>query len=289
MQLGISTWVWTSPATDDILEQLIPHVAEMGYDVIELPMEYAGQFDLANTKSLAEAHGLAISVCAVIGGGRDLLLDAERAAGVAYLRAAIDAAEALDSPVVAGPFYSAVGRCWTQTPDERERDLDALAETLRGLGAYAADRGVALGVEPLNRFETSFINTTAQALDLLARVDHPAVGLGLDLFHLGIEEKQPGDAIRAAGHHLKHVQVAENDRGTPGTGHLPWKDVARALREIGYDGRVVIETFSDRVEAIARAAAIWRPLAPDSDTLARDGLRFLSTLFDETSTALPAR
>ena len=136
-----------------------------------------------------------------------------------------------------------------------------------------------LGVETLNRFETSFLNTTQQALELIERVAHPAVGLALDLFHLGIEEKSPGDALRAAGPHLKHVQVAENDRGTPGTGHLPWQDIAAALRDIDYDGRIVIETFSDRVEAIARAAAIWRPLAPDSDTLARDGLNFLRGLF----------
>ncbi len=278
MQLGISTWVWTSPASDNVLEELMPLIASMGYDVIELPLENAGQFDLNKAKALADDNDLAISVCAVIGGGRDLLLDDERPAGEAYLRAAIDAAEALDSPVVAGPFYSAVGRCWQQTADEREKALDSLAGTLRGLGNYAADRGVSLAVEPLNRFETSFINTTAQALDLIARVDHDAVGLGLDLFQLGIEEKQPGDAIRAAGAHLKHFQVAENDRGTPGTGHLPWDDVAKALRDINYQGRVVIETFSDRVEAIARAAAIWRPLAPSSELLAREGIAFLRSI-----------
>jgi D-psicose/D-tagatose/L-ribulose 3-epimerase len=179
---------------------------------------------------------------------------------------------------VAGPFYSAVGRCWRSTPDERARDVAQVAATLRGLGEYAADRGVVLGVETLNRFETSFLNTTAQALELIDRVDHPAVGLALDVFHLGIEEKHVGDALRAAGSRLVHLQVAENDRGTPGTGSLAWRDVAKALQEIGYTGRVVIETFSDRVEAIARAAAIWRPLAPDSDTLAREGLAFLRPL-----------
>ncbi|MEX1055916.1 MAG: sugar phosphate isomerase/epimerase family protein, partial [Rhodothermales bacterium] len=136
-----------------------------------------------------------------------------------------------------------------------------------------------LGIEPLNRFETSFLNTTRQALELIEQVDHPAVGLSLDLFHMGIEEKSPGGAIREAGNHLLHLQVAENDRGTPGTGHLPWHDFAAALREITYTGSVVIETFSERVEAIARAASIWRPLAADPDTLAREGLRFLRELF----------
>jgi D-psicose/D-tagatose/L-ribulose 3-epimerase len=278
MQLGVSTWVWTSPATTEVLETLLPHIAAIGFDVIELPIEEVGQFDVARVGTLARAHALDVSVCAVIGPGRDLLLPGEAEHGVAYLRSCIEVAQELGSPTVAGPFYSAVGRCWRSTPAERERDLDQIARTLRSLGDYAADRGVVLGVETLNRFETSFLNTTAQALELIGRVDHPAVGVALDLFHLGIEEKHVGDALRAAGPRLVHLQVAENDRGTPGTGSLPWREVAAALREIQYSGRVVIETFSDRVEAIARAAAIWRPLAPDSDSLAREGLAFLRPL-----------
>ena len=281
MKLGISTWVWTSPATDERLAELIPRIAGMGYDVVELPIEQIGQFDVDRTAALAGEHGLDVSVCAVIGPGRDLLLEDEVTVGVTYLRSCIDAAQRLGSPTVAGPFYSAVGRCWRSSPEERLRDVDRIAAILRPLGDYAAERNVTLAVETLNRFETSFLNTTEQALELIRRIDHPAVGLTLDLFHLGIEEKSPADALRRAGPHLKHVQVAENDRGTPGTGHLPWTEVAAALGEIGYGGSVVIETFSDRVEAIARAAAIWRPLAPDPDTLAREGLHFLRGLLGQ--------
>jgi D-psicose/D-tagatose/L-ribulose 3-epimerase len=234
---------------------------------------------------VARESRVALSVCAVIGAGRDLLLPEEAPAGVAYLESCIEVAAQVGSPVVAGPLYSAVGRCWRASAEEREADLARLVPTLRALGDFAAARGVKLGLETLNRFETSFLNTTEQALELIERVDHPSVGLALDLFHLGIEEKSPGDALRAAGRHLVHLQVAENDRGTPGTGHLPWADVAAALREIDYRGRVVIETFSDRVEAIARAAAIWRPLAPDSDTLAREGLGFLRRLLGPEAAA----
>lgn len=285
MKLGISTWVWTSPATTEKLETLIPHIAEMGYDAVELPVETPGEFDVSRARVLADAHGLAISICAVIGKGRDLLLEDERAQGVDYLRTCIEIADEAGSPTLVGPFYSAVGRCWRAAPEERERDVARLADLLRDLGERAAAYDVALGIEPLNRFETSFLNTTRQAIELVEQVDHPAVGLSLDLFHAGIEEKSPGDALREAGERLIHLQVAENDRGTPGTGHLPWLDVAAALREIEYDGKVVIETFSDRVEAIARAAAIWRPLAPNPDALAREGLQFLRELFGEGSPA----
>jgi D-psicose/D-tagatose/L-ribulose 3-epimerase len=168
---------------------------------------------------------------------------------------------------------------------ERAREIDKLAERLRDLAVYGAERGVELGVEPLNRFETSFFNTTEQTLELVERVNHPGLGVALDVFHLGIEEKSLGEAIRRAEGRLKHVQVAENDRGTPGTGQLAWDEVAEALHDVGYHGRVVIETFSDRVEAIARAAAIWRPLAPDSDSLARDGLAFLRGLLGDSARA----
>jgi D-psicose/D-tagatose/L-ribulose 3-epimerase len=286
VKIGISTWVWTSPATTAALEELIPKIAGMGFDVVELPIEEPGQFDIERVRALAGEHGVSISVCAVIGGGRDLLLAEEAPKGIAYLRACIEAASALGARAVSGPFYSAVGRCWRAKPGERERDVELLGGHLRQLGVFAAEHGVDLAVEPLNRFETSFLNTTEQAVELIRRVDHPSVGVSLDLFHLAIEEKSLGGAFRQAAPYLKHVQVAENDRGTPGTGHLPWGEVAQALTEIGYDRQVIIETFSDPIEAIARAAAIWRPLAPDADTLARDGLRFLRGLFEEAGSPL---
>jgi D-psicose/D-tagatose/L-ribulose 3-epimerase len=286
MNLGISTWVWTSPATTEVLEDLIPHIADLGFDVIELPVEAPGQFDLGRARTLAEQHGLGISVCAVIGEGRDLLLEEQEPQGIAYLRDCIDIAAQLGASTLVGPFYSAVGRCWRATADERARDTERLVRTLRVMSEFAAEQGVNLGIEPLNRFETSFLNTTRQAIEIVEQVDHPALGLSLDLFHMGIEEKSPGDAVREAGQRLLHVQVAENDRGTPGTGHLPWSDVASALHEIGYKGYVVIETFSERVDAIARAASIWRPLASSPDTLARDGLQFLRTLFDRQESQL---
>jgi D-psicose/D-tagatose/L-ribulose 3-epimerase len=252
----------------------------MGFDVVELPVETPGQFDVVRARELAVENELEISICAVIGPGRDLLLRHEFHAGVEYLKACIDLAAQAGSRTVVGPLYSAVGRCWRSTAKERNRDIVQLSELLHMLGDHAAAQGVSLGIEPLNRFETSFLNTTEQALELIDRVDHPAVGLSLDLFHMGIEEKRPGDAVRLAGRRLLHLQVAENDRGTPGSGHLPWDDVASALREIDYSGSVVIETFSERVEAIARAASVWRPLAPDPDSLAREGLSFLRQLFE---------
>src|SRR5690606_16481128 len=105
---------------------------------------------------------------------------------------------------------------------------------------YAGDHGVVLGIEPLNRFETSFINLASQAIEVIDRVDHPACKIMLDTFHMNIEEKSLGNAIRAVGSRLCHFHACENDRGAPGSGNVTWNDVKQALRDIGYDGPVVI-------------------------------------------------
>jgi D-psicose/D-tagatose/L-ribulose 3-epimerase len=115
-------------------------------------------------------------------------------------------------------------------------------------------------------------------VEVVDRVGHPACQIMLDTFHMNVEERSLGDAIRCAGPRLKHFHSCENDRGAPGTGHVPWDDVAKALRDIQYDGPVVIESFTAKVQSIARAAAIWRPLAPSQDALAIQGQQFLRQL-----------
>ena len=187
-------------------------------------------------------------------------------------------ARALGATNLVGPIYSAVGRVWQQTPDERARDVDTLVRNLRTLAQYAGDHSVVLGIEPLNRFETSFINIAPQVIEVIDRVDHPACRVMLDTFHMNIEEKSLGDAIRAVGSRLCHLHACENDRGAPGSGNVTWIDVAGALKDIGYDGPVVIESFTDKVKTIARAAAIWRPFEASQDALAHNGVNFLKEL-----------
>ena len=252
----------------------------MGFDLVEVPIENPGDFDYARAGAIARDHGLAVTVCAAMSPDRDLIHPDEsiRANGMAYVRHCIEAAYTMGSSRVGGPLYSAVGRAWQATADERASYMDLLVTQLKGLAAHAADHGVVLGVEPLNRFETSVLNLTADAIAVVDRVGSPACGLMLDTFHMNIEEQSIGDAIRAAGPRLRHLHACENDRGAPGSGHVPWNEVARALRDIQYDEGVVIESFTSQVKSIARAAAIWRPLAASQDALAKNGLAHLRAL-----------
>jgi D-psicose/D-tagatose/L-ribulose 3-epimerase len=280
MRYGVNAWVWTSPVTTEVVAELAPHVKALGFDWFEIPLESIDDMDHARGGQILRDLGLGVSACAAVGPDRDLIHPDEsiRKNGGEYIRQAIAATQALGATNLIGPMYSAVGRTWQQTPEERARDLDLLVKTLRELAAFAADHGVVLCLEPLNRFETSFINLAAQMIEVVDRVDHPACRMMLDTFHMNIEERSLGEAIRSVGPRLKHVHTCENDRGAPGSGHVPWQDVAAALKDVGYDGPVVIESFTPKVKSIARAAAVWRPFAPSGDALAADGLAYLKQL-----------
>ncbi len=277
MRFGVNTWVWTSPLTTAELRKLAPKVAKMGFDWIEVPLESLEDLNYKIAAKIIKDNGLGVSCCAAMGPDRDLIHPdrAIRSNGMAYLRGAIKACKQLGATNLVGPLYSAVGRTWQQSPKSRARDLDRLERNLRSLSRMAGDYGVVLCIEPLNRFETSFINLASQAIEIVDRVDHPACQIMLDTFHMNIEEKSAGDAIRAVGKRLRQLHACENDRGAPGSGNVAWDQVAKGLKDIKYDGPVVIESFTAKVKSIARAAAIWRALAPSQDALAEDGLRFL--------------
>ncbi len=205
MKFGVNAWVWIAPVTTEGLIQLASRVAGMGFDLIEVPIETIGVLDLARLAQVFQDSGLGVSACAAISSDRDLIHpEAEiRENGAAYVRGAIEAAQALGATNLVGPFYSATGRVWKATPEERERDMALLVEGLQGLAEYAAEHGVVLCIEPLNRFETSFINLASQAVELVDRVARPACQIMLDTFHMNIEEQSLGDAIRAAGPRLR--------------------------------------------------------------------------------------
>ena len=280
MQLGVNTWVWVSPVTDSAIPELAAKAAAMGFDLLELPLETLDAYDPVEARRVLDGCGLAASSTLVFPPDRDLIHpDAgPRRNAADYIDRAIGVAAALGSATLSGPLYASVGRAWLQTPGERERDIERLVAVLVPLARHAADAGLRLGLEPLNRFETSFVNLAAQAVEIVDRVASPGLGILLDTFHMNIEERSLGDAIRLAGDRLCHVHACENDRGAPGSGHVPWQEVADALRAIGFQGPVVIESFTAQVKAIARAAAVWRPVAVSQDALAAEGGTFLRGL-----------
>ena len=172
-----------------------------------------------------------------------------------------------------GPVYSVVGKADAVEPARQKEEWAMVVRNVKELAQYAEARGRQICIEPLNRFETDFLNTCDQGLKLIRAVGSKAVKLHLDTFHMNIEEKFQGPAIRKAGKLLGHFHACGSDRGTPGNDHIDWKGVAAALKAIRYQGDVVIESFTTDVKVIARAAAIWRRIEPTRNEIAVNGLR----------------
>ncbi|MEU6073323.1 sugar phosphate isomerase/epimerase family protein [Micromonospora sp. NPDC047074] len=276
MRIGINTWAWAAPLTDEALARLAPRIRAWGFDAVELTVQAPGDWDPARAADLLAGLELAPAVCAGLLPGHDLLTDDEEVLRRTedFVRHCVRAASRVGAAVVAGPLYAPAGRRWLLDADARRAATARLVQRLRPLADEAAGQGVTIALEPLNRFETSLLNTVEQALDVVAGV--AGLGLALDTFHLNIEERDLPAAIRLAGDHLAHVQVCGSDRGVPGGDHLDWPALFDALAEIGYAGQVNIESFL--AEPLAVPMSVWRPLAAGPDALAVEGLAFLRGL-----------
>lgn len=285
--LGVNTWVWASPLTDDNLPELAAKAAALGFESIELPVENVGDWSADAAADVLAEHRLAPIVIGAMGPGRNLIAapGSEIVATQNYLVHCLGVAERLGSPVVAGPFTAATGRAWRMDATEREERYRELRTSLAPVVRQAEARGIRLAVEPLNRYETSLVNTVEQALEALGPLLGTGLGLALDSYHLNIEEKSIGDAVRAAGEHLAYVQVCGNDRGAVGDDHLDWPAFLDALDDVGYAGALGLESFTGENATIAVAASVWRPLASSQDELAARSLRYLTALQDERESA----
>jgi len=276
MRFGINTFLFTSPFTNGSTK-LFKQFKRWGFKSIEIPIEDPSHIDPAFVKRELDQYGLVCgSVCACLGPDRDLRgTAAAQKASLTYMKQVIDQMVVLDCPSLIGPVYSAVGRADAVPAPEYKRQWKTVVKHLKTLCKYAESKGKQICMEPLNRFETDFINTVDQALKMVKDVGSPALKLHLDTFHMNIEEKDQAAAIRKAGKKLGHFHACGSDRGTPGNDHIDWKPIAKALKNVGYKGDVVIESFTTDVKVIARAAAIWRTIEPNRNDIAVKGLKFL--------------
>ena len=280
MRFGINSFLITSPFTTESTA-LFRQFRRWGFDTVEIPIEDPSHIDPAKVRAAADKAGIAIgSVCACMGPGRDFRgTPEEQATAMTYCKALIDQAVILGCPSLIGPVYSVVGKADAVEPAQQKQEWALVVKNLKELAAYARAKGVTICIEPLNRFETDFLNTCDQGLRLVRAVKSPAVKLHLDTFHMNIEEKDQAAAIRKAGRLLGHFHACGSDRGTPGGDHIAWPSIVKALKSIGYKGDVVIESFTTDVKVIARAAAIWRRIEPRRNDIAVKGLAFLRKAF----------
>jgi len=277
MKFGVNLLLWT--ANFDLSHlPLLPRIREAGFDGVEVPMYKGRDFAVAALREGLADTGMECTICSVLVEGLSLTSEdaGVRAKAVEQLRENIATTAEVGARIIAGPMYSPVGYMTgrRRTADEWRCAVECWQE----LGPWLAQHEVVAAIEPLNRFETYFLNTAEDSARFCDEVGHPNVGILFDTFHANIEEKSIADGYRRVARHLKHVHTCENHRGTPGSGHVEWAEVFAAIREIGYDGWLTIESFASNLPEIAAAAAIWRDLAAMPEAVAFDGIRFLKKM-----------
>jgi len=283
MRFGLNSFLVSSSfSTADI--PWIKVFKAWGADFVELAVLHPEELDVsALSRALGDAGMENNPVCGMFPPQHDLRGDAtQQKSCLDYTRRLIDLAAALGSKTVAGPFYSCVGRCHLHTKDEKRAQFALVVGHLRTLCGEAEKVGVNIAIEPLNRFETDFINTLAQARRLIEAVGSPALKIHADTFHMHIEEDHSATAVREAGALIGHMHASASHRGIPGRDQVDWTGVFQALREINYSGDIAIETFPMDNTTIARAASIWIQRYDSAEQVSREGLRFLRNTWNSS-------
>jgi D-psicose/D-tagatose/L-ribulose 3-epimerase len=275
MLLGFNMLLWTTfvgPEHYPLLKKL----KQTGYDGAELTIFGGKPEDYVEVGKVLKDEGLRATAVAVIpdkahdGTSSDPKV---RAAGLEHLKWAIDCLAAAGGEVLCGPFYQPLGIFSGKPPTKEERA--GIVEVHKAAARHAAKAHIKISVEPLNRFECYALNTATDAAEIVRQVAEPNYGYLYDTFHLNIEEKDPIGVIAPTIRQINHVHTSENDRGTPGKGHIPFDATFKALKAAGYDGWYVIEAFGAALPGIAEATRVWRDFFPSREEVYEFGHDFL--------------
>ena len=278
VKFGSNLQVWTSHLSDETIK-LFSQVKEMGFEGVEIPMAHAMRVDeslIERARKELDRLGLKCTTSGGLGRADNLIDDDEekRKRGMTMLRKFVDISSGLGANTMVGPHYGTfgmadVGRARTQEEWNRAVIL------LREIADYAGDKGVNIGLECLNRYETYFLNIAEDAVKLVQEIGKDNIGVHLDTYHMNIDEKNFYNPIKITGCHLFLLHCSENDRGIPGTGHVNWDEVFQALKDIDYHGWLVIESFFEPMEDIPVATSVWRQIAPSREAIMSEGITFL--------------
>jgi len=274
MKLGVSAFAWTAAFGSGHLP-LIPQVKEYGFDGFEIPMFVPSALPAADLRREFEANDLECTVCAILPSGiNPISPDASvRKRSRAHLVECVETAAEMGARLLGGPIFAPIGYLPEHRPTGDEWKW--AVETIQSLGDLIEKNTLDLSIEPVNRSETFFLRTAAEAKEFCEDVGHPCIGVTVDTFHANIEEKSLPAAIDLLGFHLKHMHMSENDRGLVGTGHVDFAGCMKALHRIGYDGYLTIEGFGYTEGETSAPGALWADMGVSPEDVAVKGMEYL--------------
>ena len=280
-KIGFNVLVWSAVISDE-LKPIVEKLKTIGYDGVEF---LVGSPDKAAYKLIGDYTreiGLETTSVFVVGKEENPVSEsaAIRAKALDRIKWAIDRAHDLNAKLLCGPFHSAHAIFAKRAPEDREYEWSG--DILRSAGDYAAQAGITLGLEALNRFECYLCNTMEQLTRLVKTAGHPNVRAMFDTHHANIEEKNFNHAISTIAPLLAHVHISENDRGTPGDGQVHFDEAFRALAKINYEGWLTIEAFSRNDPDFANSIGVWREYSKPWD-IAENGLKFIKDMSNRYS------
>lgn len=280
MKIGMNLLLWTAHVTKEHLP-VLEKIKAAGFDGVEVPIFEGDEKHFAETKKELDRLGLKSSCVTVVDANTNPISpdEAVRKKALERLKWALNMAGALGADVIAGPMHSALGVFSGNGPTEDEKKR--ATEVLRQAAEHAKTVNVRIAIEYLNRFESYFLTTALDAVALVRAVNHPNFAMMYDSFHANIEEKDPVAAFTVASPHVIHFHISEHDRGTPGSGHVPWRDYFKALRKANFDGWLTIEAFGRALPELAAATRVWRDFFPSRDQVYTEGGKFIRRMWDQ--------
>ena len=271
MKIGMCMFLWTTSVTAEH-EAILRDIKATGFDGVEIPVFEGMPDDYRRIGDLLDAIGLERTAVSAMGDPEMNLIGADaatRAAGVAHVKSAIDCAAALGARTLSGPLHSTLGHFSGEGPTREEFERSIASQ--RAIGEHAAERGVTIGLEALNRFECYLVNTMDALSAHVDEIGHPNIKAMYDTFHANIEEADPIGAFTRNLKNIVHIHISENDRGVPGRGNIPWDETFAAIKASRYDGWLTIEAFGRALKDLAAATKVWRDFAESPQAVYREG------------------
>ena len=274
MKVGMNLLVWTAFVTEEHFP-ILEKIKKTGYDGVEIPLFDGDAEHYKKIKKELDNLGLGCTAVTVVNADTNPISpDASiRKAALDRIKWALDMTSVMGGDLLAGPYHSALGVFSGQPPtaDERKRAVEVLTQA----ADHAQKVKVKIAIEYLNRFECYFLTNALDAKNLVREINHPYFGTMYDTFHANIEEKNISQAIASMEDTYVHVHISENDRGTPGSGHVHWDETFKALRKAKYDGWLTIEAFGRALPDLAAATKIWRDMFPSPEDVYGNGFKFI--------------